>query len=518
MFKFPCQFIQLLSSVFRSRQTTTLAGLPLLASLTCAVSLLPHSALAQPQEQPGLPSQAPFQAPLAAESSQACPDLTHWIRQTTSVNWTVEDWAALEPQLRSLQSRCLRNVEYYALLGAAQLNSGRLVLALESLERALLLDPQHGGAQIDYAQALFRRGELFSALSMNQRIIDREDLPTTLRPMLTERQRQWRSLTKQRTLRAEVQAGYDNNLNGAPTPSEITLTLSGEDVLLVLDESYQAISGPYMNARLSSAYREMAPSSQQNWMFDVRGRISEDEASDLVQLDGRYAYIRPSRERSWQVSGGLSHLMFGGKPLYTAAEASAQIASQRVLSSCTPFAGVASQYQLFHNLNTFNAIESKITVGVNCQSASGLNAQRNGGLLGGGQPQSSEPSDRQWWQRMQWTPTVNILHSEPIKNNRPGNRRTGWQISLDWRLPIWSGTLNAQFSHTEMDDSDGYNPSLANNAEREIDRSYALIQYRLPVTSQTTLQWNAFWQRQHSNLDLFKSRDRTLEFGVQYRF
>jgi hypothetical protein len=69
-----------------------------------------------------------------------------------------------------------------------------------------------------------------------------------------------------------------------------------------------------------------------------------------------------------------------------------------------------------------------------------------------------------------------------------------------------------------MDDSDGYNPSLANNAEREIDRSYALIQYRLPVTSQTTLQWNAFWQRQHSNLDLFKSRDRTLEFGVQYRF
>tara|TARA_A100000171_G_scaffold52829_1_gene73443 strand:- start:7992 stop:9491 length:1500 start_codon:yes stop_codon:yes gene_type:complete len=499
-----------------------LAVLPFLTSLTCAASLLSHSALAQPQEQPGLssqtPFQAPFQAPLAADSSQGCPDLTSWIRQTTSVNWTIGDWVALEPQLRALQNRCLRNVEYYALLGAAQLNSGRLMLALESLERALLLDPQHGGAQIDYAQALFRRGELFSALAMNQRIIDREDLPTTLRPMLTERQRQWRSLTKQHTLRAEIQAGYDNNLNGAPTPSEITLTLSGEDVLLALDESYHAIAGPYMNARLRSTYREMAPNSQQNWLFDVRGRISEDEASDLVQLDGRYAYIRPSRARSWQVSGGLSHLMFGGKPLYTAAGAEAQIASQRVMSSCTPFAGVASQYQLFHNQSTLNAIESKITLGVNCQSANSFNAQGSGGLLGGEERQPNEPSGHKWWQRMQWTPTASILHSEPVKNNRPGNRRTGWQINLDWRLPIWSGTLNAQFSHTEMDDSDGYSPVLANNAKRKIDRSYALIQYRLPVTSQTTLQWNAFWQRQHSNLDLFKSRDRTLEFGVQYRF
>lgn len=486
-----------------------------MAPLVWAVSVLPHQV--QAQQQSASPA-TPSPATLTTESSQDCPDLTPWVRQTTSVNWAVEDWAALEPQLRSLQSRCLRNVEYYALLGAAQLNSGRLVLALESLERALLLDPEHGGAQIDYAQALYRRGELFSALAMNRRIIDREDLPATLRPMLTERQRQWRSLTRQHTVRAEVQAGYDNNLNGAPTPSEITLTLSGEDVLLALDDSYQAIAGPYMNARLSSAYRTMAPSSQQNWLFDMRGRISEDEASDLVQLDGRYAYIRPARERSWQVSGGLSHLMFGGKPLYTAAEAGAQVASQRVWSACTPFAGMASQYQLFHNQSTFNAIESKLTVGLNCQRAIRANPQRRGGLDGNRQVQSSDLAGATWWQRMQVTPTVNILHSEPLKQNRPGNRRTGWQINLDWRVPVRSGTLSAQFSHTEMDDSDGYSPLLANNAERNIDRSYALIQYRLPVTPQTTLQWNAFWQRQHSNLDLFKSRDRTLEFGVQYRF
>lgn len=494
MFKFPCQFNSLTPRI--------------LLTLACVVTF--HSvALAQT---------SPVSGSLAAESDQTCPDLAPWVRQTTSVNWTASDWAALETQLRAMQSRCLRNVEYYALLGAAQLNSGRVSLALESLERALLLDPQHGGAQIDYAQALFRQGELFPALAMNQRVMGRDDLPDNLKPMLTERQRQWRSLTKQHTVRAEMQAGYDNNLNGAPTPSQITLTLSGEDVLLALDDSYQAIAGPYLNARLNSAYREMSPNSQQNWLFDVRGRISEDEASDLVQLDGRYAYIRPSRDKSWQLSGGLSHLMFGGKPLYTAAEFNAQIASQQVLSACTPFAGAASQYQLFHNQSTLNAVESRLTLGINCQSARTVSAQANSALLNAGSGRSEALASRKWWQRMQWTPTVNVLHSEPIKHNRPGNRRTGWQVNLDWRMSLRAGTLSAQLSHTEMDDSDGYSPLLANNAEREIDRSYALIQYRLPVTSQTTLQWNAFWQRQHSNLDLFKSRDRTLEFGVQYRF
>ncbi|MBL6904401.1 MAG: tetratricopeptide repeat protein, partial [Pseudomonadales bacterium] len=95
--------------------------------------------------------------------------------------------AALTTTLAELQSRCLRSSEYYALLGAAQLNSGQLDVASESLERALLLDPKNGSAQIDYAEALFAAGQLFPALQLNETILGREDLPAALRETLTQR-------------------------------------------------------------------------------------------------------------------------------------------------------------------------------------------------------------------------------------------------------------------------------------------------------------------------------------------
>ena len=71
--------------------------------------------------------------------------------------------------LADIQASCLRSSEYYALLGAAQLNSAQLESASESLERALLLDPNNGAAQIDFASALFASGQLFPALQLNER-------------------------------------------------------------------------------------------------------------------------------------------------------------------------------------------------------------------------------------------------------------------------------------------------------------------------------------------------------------
>ena len=79
-------------------------------------------------------------------------------------------WTQLAATLAGIQASCLRSSEYYALLGAAQLNSAQLESASESLERALLLDPNNGAAQIDFASALFASGQLFPALQLNERV------------------------------------------------------------------------------------------------------------------------------------------------------------------------------------------------------------------------------------------------------------------------------------------------------------------------------------------------------------
>ena len=421
-----------------------------------------------------------------------CPDLASFYPGTAT------NWQVMHQQLSALMQRCLQSSEYFALLGAALLNIGSLSDALEALERALLLDPSNGGAQIDYAEALFRQGQLFSALELNQQILGRDDVPEYLNPMLQQRQNDWQGMTRQMSVTGDLMAGYDINLNGAPSPDQITLTLSGDSVVLPLREQYQPIEGAYANLRLSARYRQLAPEHQHNVSVDLRGRVSKDQDSDLLQLDTRYAYIKPEQDRSWQLNTGMSHLFFGGSPLYTATEAGGRYVYPGTVSihaygSCKPFSSLAAQHQLFHNQSRLNAIESKFSIGLNCQLQLGENSQ-------------------------QLVPELSVLNNDPIKDGRPGDSRYGWQFNLDWQLPVLSGAVTAQLNHTQMQDSDGYSPLLANDADRWLRRSYVLVQYRKEINSNTTLLLNGYLQRQRSNLELFRSRDASLEIGLSHRF
>lgn len=428
-----------------------------------------------------------IQVPNAIAQAQPCPDLSAYY-QMENPNWT-----EIEAQLSPLMSRCLHSSDYYALLGASQIHTGRLAQALESLERSLLLSPDNGAAQIDYAQALYLQGQLFPALEMNQRLMRRQDLPAHLSPMLRERQQEWQSMTRQLAVQGDILAGYDNNLNGAPAPDQITLTLSGESVILPLNPEYRPEAGPYLNLRLGARYRQLAPRHQHNVLVELRGRVSEHDESDMLQLDTRYAVIEPGSQRSRQFTVGMSHLQFGGKALYTATEAGGRMQFDVLAAQCRPFVTAAAQHQYFHSQTRLNALESKLGSGLNCPFNSGAG-------------------------RQMLTPELNVLYNNPVRDGRPGGARVGWQFNLDWQLELSRGVVSAQLNHTRTLDAEGYSPLLGDDARRQVQRSYLLVQYRQPLSPNTNFMVNLYTQEQRSNLELFRSNDSTAEIGINYRF
>ena len=79
--------------------------------------------------------------------------------------------------------------------------------AIESLERALLLRPDNGAANIDYAQALYNEGQLFPALEINESLINRDDIPSQLMEGLVARQARWRAATSDHSVRLDLVGG-----------------------------------------------------------------------------------------------------------------------------------------------------------------------------------------------------------------------------------------------------------------------------------------------------------------------
>lgn len=96
--------------------------------------------------------------------------------------------------LRELDSRaaaCGLSADWYSLKGALLLANGQVSEAAESLERALLLAPDHAAARVDYADALAELGDVSSARALGEELLALNDLPPPARTHLEARMRVW---------------------------------------------------------------------------------------------------------------------------------------------------------------------------------------------------------------------------------------------------------------------------------------------------------------------------------------
>lgn len=424
----------------------------------------------------------------------ACPDLSEFYPEGRNAPVTASSWEDARTRLGSILDQCLFSSEFFALYGAAQLNTAQLPNAMESLERSLLLDPENGAALIDYADALLRDGQLFAAIEANTGLLSREDLPSSLASEINQRQRDWVSLTRETSWQLDLLGGYDDNLNGAPENDLVTLTLSGQPILLTLNERFRAVQGPFLNARFLARHRRLSPEHQHSFLGQIRGRVSENTESDILQISGRYDRLTAAGRKSWQWGGGLNHLLLSGRPLFTGTDAFYRFQIGN-FATCQPYTIGALQHQLWHEQRLLNGIEAKIGLGGICP------------LQGGSSQRVSFEGS--------------FLHDGALQNGRLGGNRDGWQFKAEWQIALSHGLLSAQINHTRLLDGRGYSPLLGNNARRSVERSFAVIQYV------NTFEWfdistqfviNLYHQNQRSNLELFRTGDSSLEAGFSWRF
>lgn len=420
--------------------------------------------------------------------SNACPSLDSFLNSSSP------DWAELLSELEPLFGDCLQSSQYFALLGAAQLNLGELQPAKESLERSLLLDPDNGAALVDFSQALFEDGQLFAALELGLLIMDRTDVPETLRVQVVERQRSWERLTRQTSFSFDIGGGYDDNLNGAPNVSSISLTLLGEPIYLALSEDYRSVAGSLFSGGAAASHTWLHPGFQQTFTAQARARLSEDRVSDLTQLSSNYSLLFGDVGTDHRLELGFSHLGFSGNSLFSGVNIRYRLGLPSTAGSCERYMGSDLQHQTWHTQRRLDGTELKVSAGTLCNFS--------------------------WAENQLFGFEASLLTNREREEGRLGGNRVGWQVRGQWQRVFGEAILSAQADVTFIKDNDGYSFLLENNARRGVRRESINFQYRRPwQLSDIDADFfiNLFYQDQGSNLDLFRTSDTSLEAGVRIR-
>lgn len=270
--------------------------------------------------------------PIAAHSD--CPDGSAPL---------TESLAAHARRLDSLAPQCDADPGFLAWRGAVLLGLGRVSEAAEALERALLLDPGHQGARLDYARALAAQGEAAAAGELLGQIAARPDLPAPVRDWLS-------AVLPAPTFAAGWQgggslalwAGYDDNLNRASRLSSLALTLPDGELILPLAAGARARAGRFALADAQFQFRRGLAEGE---ALDLAGRAqlrATPGQRDLEQAQGEalLTWRTPAAAGGdWGLQLGAGEFRWAGETLQRTLRVGLRRAWEKQ-AACRPLAGV----------------------------------------------------------------------------------------------------------------------------------------------------------------------------------
>ncbi len=424
---------------------------------------------------------------VSLSSYALCPDLREYYPILD------RDPSLLDRQLSNLLEDCYENSEYFALLGSAQIQMGDLFRALENLERSLLLDPQNGSAAFDYAEVLFRQGQVISALEINNQLSERDDLPHGMDDLIAERSRLWRPYTVQYAGGFGLSFGHDNNLNSAPIGERLTLTLSGKPVSLEVSPEFRANAGSYtgLSAGVTRVQETLGLTSRVSGSF--RGRFGDISDYEMVQGSFLVGLSDSAEDSRWSTVLGVDHLNFGKNAIFSSSTLRASYRLGRY-KRCGFYPTIAAQYQHFHKQDSLSGVEGSLGTEMDCQLSQSDIVQRVG-------------------------VAISALENRATSSGRLGADRSGWRFNLALQKRIGAGQLLVQYVHTNLDDESGYSPIFSDGAKRDESLDSFFLRYVLPASflgKSAQFSASVYHNEQRSTIALFRTRGTSAEIGINW--
>lgn len=396
-------------------------------------------------------------------------------------------------QLQALEPQCLHNAPYYRGLAQAWLAMGNTAPALEALERALLLEPDHPGTQLDYAQTLLAVGDVASARPLLGQLQTRADVPAHLQPLLQQQLAQLNAAqnagpwVQRLTVSAAVVA--DSNLNNAPANNTLTLTLPQGNINLALASGYQRQAG--VGQLLQAQWVALQPVGAQMWVWqaDVRQRHHALPAHRYTQANASATWLQaPDAPRQWLAQAHASTLYWGGQHLHQSLRGGLQHQWQ-FTAGCHGALGGELEGREYPFSPSLNGVYR----GLNAQWVCQMPTQRWQLQLRAGQDQAEQ-------------------------NTRAGGHYRQQELHLSWQKHWGPQQLVLAYQLAWQQDGTGYSPLLQANAPRQQQRQALGLEWAAPLAAGSAWQWYASleWSRQRSNLGLFATARHALGLGVRW--
>ncbi|MFN0186967.1 MAG: hypothetical protein ACKVQR_24395, partial [Aquabacterium sp.] len=280
-------------------------------------------------------------------------------------------------QLDLARSSCRDHPELLALLGSLWLDEGEPAVALQWLERALMLDPLLLGARVDMALTLARLGDDTARLELLREWRDRADVPPLARTRLmggpglqprtgappTARASQWAQVAE-----LTLMGGWESNLDRSPRLTELTITPPDGPIDLPLERPLKPRPG---SATLVEVAYQLAHSPSAGTLVQAGVHATGRWAPSETTTDWRHLQVAASvsqRLNDWKLELRSSISQFGG-PLNSPYQAASYgFVVERPGLGCNVQVGLDKEHRTYRDAPFNDGVTTSLLTSAQCRT------------------------------------------------------------------------------------------------------------------------------------------------------